>query len=619
MTKRCAAALVAILVGCAGESLFAPPAGAINLSLSTNTLTLATGTTGNVSVTVSRVGTFTGAVAVSVEGLPAGVTAAPIVIGAGQATGTALSFTVAASATPGSSALTVRATGQGVREVSLPLTLVVQAAPVGFTMTLSSPTTTVQQGAQSSVTITIARSGGFSGAVALAAAGLPTGVTASFNPSSVTGTTSTLTLTASAAAPAGTTNVSITGSGTGVPNQTAGLALTVASTGGGNAVSVAFCPATGIPIWVAFQDGPIGSWVRATPANGVYTGTIASGRGALAYVTTDAAGAVTTTVRYGTTAELRDFNAVYCLGATGTGKTVGVTLIGAGGDHVMMGLGTSPVVAPTGTPAPFQNVADGTVDLIAARSSLVGGTRVIDRLVVQRALTPATGSTVAVNFNGNNGLDPVTAPLTISNLNFDQASVSSTYRTPNHTQVMYGFDDAGSSSTRTIAGFPQAAGSFHLLQATAAADLSSYDRMRSAGLVFGAVAPKTITLGPELATVTVTTLSTAPTLRLQAIIPIAPPYHHSWSFSSTQGSGGLARTVMVQMTAGWLGTAAGSVTVNLPDLNPTVGYQLDWGLRDGVATSWSVIGQSMTGFGPQGQFAEGAVVLMAGRFGTRAP
>lgn len=619
MTRVCAAALLTILVGCAGESLFAPPAGAINIVLSSNTLTLAVGSTGSVTVTVTRVGTFDGAVAVSVEGLPSGVTAAPISIAAGQTTGTALSFTVAASATPGSSALTVRATGQGVRDVSLPLALIVQATPAGFTMTLSSPTMTVQQGAQSSMTITIARSGSFSGAVALAASGLPTGITASFNPASVTGTTSTLTLTASASVPAGTANVSITGSATGVTNQTASFALTVQASGGGNGVSVAFCPATGIPIWVAFQDGPIGSWVRATATNGVYTGTITSGRGTLAYVTTDAAGAVTTTVRYGTTAELRDFNAVYCLGATGTGKTVGASLIGAGGEHVVMGLGTSAVVAPTGTPSSFQNVADGTVDLIAARSSLVGGTRVINRLSAQRGLTPAAGSTVAVNFNGNNAVDPVTAPLTISNLNFDQASVSSMYRTPNQTLVQFGFDNAGTASTRTIAGFPAAAGSFHLLQVTAAANLSSFDRMRSAGLVFGAVAPKTITLGPELATVTVTTLSTAPSLRLQAVIPIAPPYHHSWSFSSTQGSGAQARTVTVQMTMGWLGTAAGIVTVSVPDLNSSVGYLLDWGLRDGVATSWSAIAQSTTGFGPQGQYAEGAVVLMGGRLGTRAP
>jgi hypothetical protein len=285
----------------------------------------------------------------------------------------------------------------------------------------------------------------------------------------------------------------------------------------------------------------------------------------------------------------------------------------------MMGLGTSPAVAPTGTSSSFQNVADGTVDLIAARSSLVGSSRVINRLFAQRGLTPVAGGTVAVNFNGASALDPVTAPVTISNLSSQQATVSSTYRTANQTLVPYGFDNASTSSTRTIAGFPEVPGSFHLLQVTAAADLSSYDRMRSAGVVFGAVAPKTVALGPELATVTVTTLSTAPSLRLQAVMPIAPPYHHSWSFSSTQGSGGQARTMIVQMTAGWLGTAAGSVTINVPDLNPSVGYLLDWGLRDGVATSWSAIGQSMTGFGPQGQYADGAVLLMAGRFGTRAP
>jgi hypothetical protein len=539
-------------------------------------------------------------------------------IEAAQTAGT-LAFSASATATAGSSALTVRATGQGIRDVSAPLALVVQAAPAGFTLAVSSPTVTVQQGAQSSVNITVQRTGGFTGAVALAATGLPSGVSASFNPASVTGATSTLTLTAAATATAGTANVTVTGSGAGVPGRTASIALTVQSSGGSNSVSVTFCPATGIPIWVAFQDGPAGSWIRATAANGVYTGTIGSGRGTLAYVTTDAAGAFTTTVRYGTTAELRDFTAVFCFGATGTGKSVNVSIIGGGGEHVLMGLGTSPSVAPTGTPvAAFQNVPDGTVDLIAARSSVVGSARVINRVFAQRGLSPAAGSGVTVNFNGPTASDPVTAPLTITNLNFDQASVSSIYRTANQTLVLYGFDAPSTSASRTIAGFPEFAGSFHLMQVSAAPNLSSYDRLRTAGVVFAAVAPRSIALGPEMGSVAVSTLASGPTLRLQAVVPTSSPYHHSWSFTTTQGSGAQARSAIVQMTSGWLGSVLGSVTIDVPDLS-TAGYQLDWGLRSNVSTNWSAIGQSTTGFGLQGQYAEGAVMLLGGRFGTRAP
>jgi hypothetical protein len=74
--------------------------------------------------------------------------------------------------------------------------------------------------------------GSFTGSVALAASGLPSGVTAGFNPASTTGT-STLTFTASATATTGTTNVTVTGT-SGSLSHTTTVALTVRTAGGGN-------------------------------------------------------------------------------------------------------------------------------------------------------------------------------------------------------------------------------------------------------------------------------------------------------------------------------------------------------------------------------------------------
>jgi hypothetical protein len=226
---------------------------------------------------------------------------------------------------------------------------------------------------------------------------------------------------------------------------------------------------------------------------------------------------------------------------------------------------------------------------------------------------------VTVNFNGPNAVNPVTAPLTIANLGADQAAVAYTYRTANRTAVAYAFDNASTALTRTIAGFPQFPGSFHVLQVSAAPNLQTYDRLRTAGVVFGAVAARTVTLGPDLGAVNVTTLSTSPTLRLQAFIPTSQPYHQAWSLSGTQGSGAQARTTVVQMTAGWVASVPPIVTIDMPDFTTAGGYLPDWGLRDGVATSWSTVGQSSSGLAPQGQPAEGATLLSAGRFGTRPP
>ena len=73
---------------------------------------------------------------------------------------------------------------------------------------------------------------GFSGSVTLSASGLPSGVTAGFNPNPTT-STSTLTLTVSAGAATGTSTVTITGVSGSLTHQTT-VSLTV--TGGGGPI-----------------------------------------------------------------------------------------------------------------------------------------------------------------------------------------------------------------------------------------------------------------------------------------------------------------------------------------------------------------------------------------------
>ncbi|RAX18223.1 hypothetical protein DC347_01755 [Pseudarthrobacter sp. AG30] len=86
----------------------------------------------------------------------------------------------------------------------------------GITVQVSPASQSVQQGQSASYTVTVTSTGGFSGAVNLATAGLPAGAAAAFTPSSVTltsGSTATATLnaTTSASTPAGTNALTITG------------------------------------------------------------------------------------------------------------------------------------------------------------------------------------------------------------------------------------------------------------------------------------------------------------------------------------------------------------------------------------------------------------------------
>jgi hypothetical protein len=94
-----------------------------------------------------------------------------------------------------------------------------------FNLNANPSSVAVTQGNSGTSTITVDPSNGFSGSVTLSASGLPSGVTAGFNPNPTT-STSTLTLTASATAATGTSIVTITGM-SGTLTRTTTLTLTV--------------------------------------------------------------------------------------------------------------------------------------------------------------------------------------------------------------------------------------------------------------------------------------------------------------------------------------------------------------------------------------------------------
>jgi glycosyl hydrolase family 113 len=95
-----------------------------------------------------------------------------------------------------------------------------------FALSITPATISLNRGTSRTSMVTITRSGGFTGSVALSASGLPAGVTATFNPTPATGTSSTIALTAANSAAAGTVTVTITGVGGNFTRSTT-LILTV--------------------------------------------------------------------------------------------------------------------------------------------------------------------------------------------------------------------------------------------------------------------------------------------------------------------------------------------------------------------------------------------------------
>jgi hypothetical protein len=176
------------------------------------TLSLLANQGGSDGITVTDSGGFSGAVSLSVSGLPAGASSAFV--------GNTLIVFPNSSTASGTYPLTITGTS-GAYTATTTVTLVIGNA-ASFTLTPAAPSETVAPGGASSgdaVRIGGA-TGGFAGTVSFAASGLPSGVTAAFSPSSSTSGT-TVTFTAASNAPAGTSTVTITGTAAATGNSNA--------------------------------------------------------------------------------------------------------------------------------------------------------------------------------------------------------------------------------------------------------------------------------------------------------------------------------------------------------------------------------------------------------------
>jgi uncharacterized membrane protein len=212
------------------------PDFSLSATPTSQTVTAGSGTSYAVDVTPSN--GYTGNVTLSVTtSLPAGMTVGfssnPVTISSNTAGSSALSVNTTTSTPSGTYNLTVSGT-DGTLTNTTQVTVVVQPAPTpDFSLSSSPGSATVTQGNSANYTIAVSPSGGYSGTVNLTTGALPTGVTATFSPASVTTTggsvvDSTLTLTTATSAPTGTYNITVTGTdSTGSPTHSIQVGLAI--------------------------------------------------------------------------------------------------------------------------------------------------------------------------------------------------------------------------------------------------------------------------------------------------------------------------------------------------------------------------------------------------------
>jgi len=206
-------------------SVTVPPAPDFSLAASPTTVSVARGATATSTITVSPLNGFTGAVALSASGLPAGVTASFSAVSAAGTSTLTLTASSTATATTSPASVTVTGTSGTLTHTAALAVSVTVPQVADFSLSSSAASLSVSPGGSATATITVNPLNGFTGSVALSASGLPAGVTATFSPASTTGT-STLSLSASTTALASTGTITITGT-SGTLSHTTSIGLTV--------------------------------------------------------------------------------------------------------------------------------------------------------------------------------------------------------------------------------------------------------------------------------------------------------------------------------------------------------------------------------------------------------
>jgi hypothetical protein len=607
LTVALGLALAFGLAGCSDDDNGGPtepdPEPAISLTLAPGSRTITQGESAPFEAVITRIDGFEGVVTVAVSGAPDGVTVTPdpASIDAG-ATRVEITLDVAADADPGATDLTVTASGSGVTDQTETFQLQVEEAPAppdpDYDLSLDPSTIEISQGTSGTVTVNVNRIAGFDETVTLAVDSPPSGMAATFDPADVTGDASTLTLDVPASAATGSVSITVQGTSTGGIERSVDLPVTITEGGSGGAGAIAwtFCEETGLPEWVAVQDGD-GPWSRVTPEGDTYRFDIDETRGAIAFVIVDdVSGAATTTVLHLSSFEFEALAASRCTGP-GITKTVNGSVADlAPGEIVNVGLGSASATVVGGAASTFTltNVPDGPQDLIAGRQAFSGTGLSVDRLLIRRDLNPADGSTLApIDFDAD-GFDPVSGNVTVAGLSAgDEALFTGFFISENGTFAPYVSGAPLTGGAGSYVGIPNDrldTGDLHYLQVIAGSTDGdgSFGTARTAVDIFREVSDRTLELGPVLATPALTVESETPFV-VRAEADAQAEYDDLFSISLSQ----VANTVSLIATTGWR-SAAPTWDLRVPDLSSTAGWDGAWGLQSGSTTSWAATGSGWT-------------------------
>ncbi|MEO8450961.1 MAG: hypothetical protein ABI647_14285, partial [Gemmatimonadota bacterium] len=445
---------------------------------------------------------------------------------------------------------------------------------------------------------TVNPTGGFAGAVALTATGTVTGLTAAFNPLSVTSpNTSTLTLTATSGLAVGAYPIVLHGNSTGLAEQVVNLTVNVnAPSGSGNVtVSFAGCNATLKAVWLAYQDGN-GAWTRVIGTNDVYQFNIAQSKAGVAYVVLGTGTASSLRVFYYSQSEITSAPLTFCVPATIKTLNGTVANLSGIGTFADISFGGTTIAALANGPFQITTAKDGLNDLVGwMHSSTAPST---DRGFINRGLNPANnGSLGTVDFTGANSFAALAAAVTVTNSlgGAEQLVQGMAYYTgtgANACTTAQLYSSAGVTTPNlTVYGVPaanQVATDYHSISIFAHITGTGTRILQEDFQDLTTRAAQPFALPPALAP-TVTDAG-GPYKRLMLVLPRPAEYN---LVAGLQYFSTASKIVALTATNGWIGGSTATLTT--PDLSALAGWDNTWVPATADVVSWSAIANGESG------------------------
>lgn len=571
-----------VLVGACSDGT-GTPAENFTLALSTTSLTLAQGATGQVSVTIQR-DNFEKSITLSAEGLPQGVT---VTFGASTlpatSSATTMNVNVAGNAAPTTSAsFTVRATGEGVADQTQTVTLSVGVTGT-YTLGLLEPELSVAQGGGGNATVLVTRSGGNAGDVSLSVGTLPAGVTATFAQATTTSGGGALIITAAADAATGTHPIAITSSSPGhTPNQTTTLSLVVVTAPATAPANVVFC-SSDLPVWFAIRNEGFG-WQQVTPSGSTFSFN-ATERVSLAFVF-ESSGVSDFNTYHMQRSEVAYLSDADCGTRSLSGQVTGLTT----GQSALVVMGTTADLPDATSPSyALDDLPDRPLDLVATRGIVTNQTLPSpDRIIVRRGIDLASGSVIPeLNFTAAESFAPTSASLTVTNAPTNSiVTLQNSLLTATGTFALLQLAEA--TSTPTTLYFVPAeklvASDLHELyvDATTSSALSAEARVEYST----SPGDRSVTLGPAIGVPSVTTVAAASYARPRATFASQPDYSSVVLVRFLQSTLASAKFVTTVVTDAYLGGTPQQWDVLVPDFSGAPGFDAEWMLAPSTSTQY---------------------------------